>query len=365
MQDLFSPGGIPVLGDRILSACLGISPLGAITDEELPQLLQWGFAPWLALWLDQGYAELDKSPQASVCLAAQGACIHARTVRNHLEELLVATSKAGISICLLKGAALEPWLYPQAGFRPMGDIDVLVTGHQQEAFETILRKHGYRQQSARPASYYSHHHHSMPFRHEKLRVWIEVHTRLYPDIANTLRLHQEPLEFGDASCQRLTAHAQALYTVAHWADPFPGSKGLIGLIDLGLLVKASGMPDMLAFHFDAAQKDWLLRALDIATTLLPVNTTTPNNSQHSSLDKIRKNLLRTLANDHVLNSHPDTRWRSQATIATCWEALMNTSNPAIALGKLPWWLLFPPGDTRRFSPVLLGRRLSRLWRTQL
>ena len=103
----------------------------------------------------------------------------------------------------------------------MGDIDLLVTEQEQDPFEGILRSKNYLQRSACPPSYYTDHHHSMPFWHPRYGVWIEVHTRLYPDVANVFREQQETSRFGhqvkDFACLYMTRVSNfLLYNPNHY-----------------------------------------------------------------------------------------------------------------------------------------------------
>jgi len=316
------------------------------------------------MWLDRGWISIGAREESIVRLVARAVCLQAAVVQDRLGEILLAAADTGLSVCLLKGAALEPWIYPGPGFRPMGDIDLLVAPDEQSRFEAILRRHDYVQRSHLPASFYADHHHSMPFWNKQHGFWIEVHTRLFPAVADAFRKQQEAFNYGGIITHRLNAHAQALYTAAHWAYTFPGDKGLIGLIDLGLLLQNAGMPDLRRYQLRERDRDWLLRALSTACALLPSTTTAVDARPRAGPEAVRRRLLLVLGNKYVIDDKPYTRWNSSTVVADYWCALMNTNKPTAALGRLPWWFLFPPRSTNRFSPALAWQRMSRLWRQQ-
>lgn len=350
---------------RLLAACLDSAPMGSISGTELAEAIKLGFAPWLAMWLEQGSLVLETAEQRTLRIAGRAVSLQARATRDDLGELLVAANDAGISVCLLKGAALEPWVYPGPGYRPMGDIDLLVAEHEQGHFEAILRSHDYVQRSEYPPSYFTDHHHSMPFWHPRYGVCIEVHTRLYPEVANVFREQQETFDYDGVVTGRLNAPAQILYTVSHWAALFPGRKGLIALLDLGLLLRLYGMPDIQLYQLKPDQRKWLERALETACAMLPGKTEAPRAYPETRLEEARCHLLRALARNYIVDGSTYTRWSSSAVIANHWDALMNTTSPAIALGRVPWWFLFPPHSRHRFHPGFLLQRICRLWRQDL
>jgi hypothetical protein len=350
---------------RLLAACLDSAPIGRISEAQIAEAIRLGFAPWLARWLEQGSLVPETADQGTLRIAGRAVTLQARATREHLGELLVAAEDAGVSVCLLKGAATEPRVYPGPGYRPMGDVDLLVAEQAQGDFEAILRRNNYVQRSDNPPGFYTRHHHSMPFWHPRYGVWIEVHTRLYPDVANVFREHQEIFDYDGVLTRRLSAPAQMLYTVSHWADPYPGSGGLIALIDLGLLMRLSGTPDIERFQLTPDQREWVQRALETACAMLPRNRDLPPAYPRTRLEATRCHLLRALARDYIVDGRTYTRWSSSAVIANRWNALMNTTSPAIALGRVPWWFLFPPRGCRRFHPGFIVQRASRLWRQDL
>jgi hypothetical protein len=338
--------------------------MGNITNGELAESMRLGFAPWLALWLDQQNLAIGAEEQRMLRIASRVVSLHARAVKEHLRELLAAADNSGLSVCLLKGAAVEPWVYPGPGFRPMRDIDLLVAEEERGCLEAILRSSGYVQRSECPAAYYEDHHHSMPFWHPRHGLWIEVHKRLYPEVANVFRGQQETFDYDGVVARRLTPLAQILYTVSHWADPFPGSGGLIGLIDLGFLLRLCETLDIQHYPLKPDQREWLQRAFDTAGATLGREAVILPRYPKTRLEEIRCHLLRALASNYVVDGAGYTRWSSSAVIANHWNALMNSKSPALALARIPWWFLFPPGRSDRFHPGLVLQRLSRLWRQE-
>ncbi len=364
MQQRPDSTGVVPFRRWLLASCLNVDAPREVTKPEVDAAIRSGFASWLGLWLDQGRLATGAVEQATIRLASRAGAMRARDLASHLGDLLRSASQAGLQVCLLKGAALESAIYPGPGFRPMGDIDLLIAADMHPEFDKILRNEGYIQQSSQPAAYYLNHHHRMPYWHAQKGIWIEVHTRLFPSVANALLPWQETFEMGDVEVHRLQPRAHALYTVAHWAYPFPGSKGLVGLVDLGLLLRAAGMPEVQDYPLTAGERDWLLRALETACRLLPVDMPVRSPASHAPLETVRLRLLSGIALDYIVDDRPYSRWHSPSVLAGTWEALMNTARPVVALASLPWWFLFPRNHPRRFSPLFAWKRLGRLWRKQ-
>jgi hypothetical protein len=299
-----------------------------------------------------------------VNLAARAATLRAENLRERLANIVHHADGRGVPVCLLKGAVLEPWLYPGPGFRPMADIDVLVKPTLQPRFEALLAEQGYVQRSNFPPEAFTHHHHSMPFWHPEQGIWIEVHTRLYPEAANVLLEEVEPFDYRGTIVNRLRASAQIVYTVAHWAGRFTASQGFVGLLDLAFLLRQSGLPDLDHYDFDAPQRAWMRRALSTACSLLPPSAIPVNLVPPAGLERWRQLRLSSLCKCYVLDDEPFTRWRSPGFANARWRALMDTSSNLGALLREPWWCLFPP-EEGRFNPRTLYARVSRLWRRDI
>lgn len=352
-----------ILSVWLLRCALGEASPISFNVSEIDHAIECGFAPWLIRALEaQGQNYIKAENQEVLKLAARAAALQARNLHRRLAHILQYAAQRDISVCLLKGAALEPWLYPGPGFRPMADVDVLVEPALQQRFERLLAEEGYVQRSGLLREFYVDHHHSMPFWHPQQGTWIEVHTRLYPDVANLLLAEQECFNYQGTKARRLCASAHLLYTVAHWADPFPGPKGLVALLDLALLLRHTGPPDLECYDFDRQQRAWMRRALGVACSLLPTSSIPMNFTPALDPERWRRRRLQRLGERYILNDEPFGRWRSPTMVAYRWKALMNTPISTLALLREPWWVACPPRAEGRFSPHTLFSRLRRLWR---
>jgi hypothetical protein len=281
-----------------------------------------------------------------------------RQLHTKLEFLLSCAADAGLHACVLKGAALEEFLYPGPGFRPMSDIDLLVPKDQQEQFEAILRNASFVQRSQLPASFYDIHHHSMPFWHPKDHLWIEVHTRLFPPIADFLRNRQTTLTYGSVPAFQLDVDAQILYTSAHWFIPFPGLRGLVQLLDFALLIHRYGLPSLERPELSEQNK----ASFDCMLSVLSELVGAPYNSlSASNPERWRKALLTLIGEHYIIDGNIPGRWQSEYVLSRQWEALITTNNPILAICQLLWRYIFPPGQ-QQYSPKRLLARLHKATR---
>ncbi len=333
--------------------------------SEINRAIERGFAPWLARAMETHGQSVTAKSQEGLKLAARAAALQARDLQQRLAGIVDQAAGREIPVCLLKGAALEPWLYPGPGFRPMADVDLLVTPARQHQFEQLLAEQGYVQRSQFPGPWPADMHHSMPFWHPQQGNWIEVHTRLSPSVANVLLTDQECFDYHGTKANRLRAQSQILYTVAHWAGRFLGPDSIISLLDLVLLLRHAGLPDLERFDFDAPQRAWLRRALGVACLLLPKSAIPANLPFPEGLEAWRWRRLIGVGERYILDDEPFGRWHSPGFADARWKALMDTPSNTIAILREPWWCLFPPREEGRFSPRTLYSRMSRLWRKDL
>jgi hypothetical protein len=124
-----------------------------------------------------------------------------------LQEILAAFSREGISVVLLKGAALAITVYRSVGLRPMFDVDLLVRSNQLERAAGILRNLGYvSDESYATADWYKrHHHHLVPFVASDRSISIELHHHILSPRAevevppDTFWQHAHPVSLGSES----------------------------------------------------------------------------------------------------------------------------------------------------------------------
>lgn len=181
----------------------------------------------------------------------QGANLTARLMTDELlgsmDEILRACEGGARPPTLLKGISACTELYPEPHLRPMRDIDFLVATEDLAKTESALFGLGYRQESNRPRHYYETHHHTMPFRHPRTGVWVEVHRGLCAAgsevgsdpafSAERVSAERRISEFRGRPVYRLSAELQIVYLAAHWAYDFQPAGGLVAMLDVIHLLK--------------------------------------------------------------------------------------------------------------------------------
>jgi hypothetical protein len=362
-QTIFESGIVSPSGDRkssfgrwILDSCLTEPSPRALNSEEVDRAIALGLAAWADRWLQYGCVHAAPKDIERVHVAATAAAMVGRQLHSRLERLLLRTFQTGIKVCLLKGVGTEEWLYPGPGFRPLGDIDLLVSEDQRAAFEAILSQESFVQRSESPDSVFETCHHSMPFWHPADHCWIEVHTRLFPDIADFLRRRQTSLSYGTAPAYQLEGEAQTLYTAAHWAVSFPRRRGLVQLLDFALLVERIGIPTLNRVEIPNEHAEWFDRALAVASELLELPYLGPT---PATAERLRRAILVSLGTHYIVDGKDADFMRTEEMLFVWWRDLMNTRDPALAVAKVPYRYFFPHG-IRRHLPDRLSKRLAKL-----
>ena len=115
----------------------------ADTDNLAVSALVLGLAPLLA-WRLSGWG-ITLPPRAAAKLQAgrQASALRQQAIEAQLADVLAACAREQIALIVLKGAYLATHFYPDAGTRPMNDIDVLVRRKQLPALEVLLKRLGY------------------------------------------------------------------------------------------------------------------------------------------------------------------------------------------------------------------------------
>jgi len=161
-------------------AHLQLSPAAqAAIQQAVPVFTQWDafvelaerqrMAPLVYHHLRQ----LDTAVPSPARLALQGLYLRHKQANETrfalLAEIVQWLEEAGISVWLLKGAALAPLVYPELALRPMGDLDLLVHPAQAEEAFALLCQHGFRQIAVGA---------KMPEEHRHLPVLAKEHNQL-------------------------------------------------------------------------------------------------------------------------------------------------------------------------------------------
>jgi hypothetical protein len=102
-----------------------------------------GIAPLLHWQLTAWGVTLPPRTGAKLLAVRNASAIRLQSIEAQLAEILVAAAQSQISPIVLKGAYLAAHVYPEAGLRPMNDIDILVSPTELPAIEAILVRLGY------------------------------------------------------------------------------------------------------------------------------------------------------------------------------------------------------------------------------
>ena len=243
-----APGLLPLLQAVVAGeARFAVDSLAVGVVE---RALECGFGPILARVTRASGTE--GSPYAD---AIQGADLTARVITADILEtvadILRLTAEAGCDVALLKGCSTCIRYYPEPHLRTMGDIDLLVVAGQWLQVEALFRAHGFEHTSATPPpSWYQHHHHSIPLWHPRRRLWIELHTRLYPPsspLAAEGRFSPNAIEklvtstaIGGHAVRVFAHELQLVYTATRWAEMPNLQRGAFPILDAALLIATQG-----------------------------------------------------------------------------------------------------------------------------
>ena len=102
-----------------------------------------GLAPLLHWRLDDWNLHLPARAEAKLRAAREASSARQLAIEAQLSELLAACASQQIEVIVLKGAYLAAFVYPDAGLRPMNDIDIMVRADQLPAVEKILTSLNY------------------------------------------------------------------------------------------------------------------------------------------------------------------------------------------------------------------------------
>jgi hypothetical protein len=181
---------------QLLIACAGVASPQTIR-QLLRSDLDWGWI--LGRAVDYGtapamYCNLKSSAgkqliateiMARLRSVYRRSCIDQINASVKLKEILLAFSREGIAVIVLKGAALAELVYRGLGLRTMLDLDLLVRKTDLDLADNVLRQLGYvPDESYRSQEWYrEHHHHLAPYVAGDRSLVIEVHHHVVPTVA--------------------------------------------------------------------------------------------------------------------------------------------------------------------------------------
>lgn len=201
-------------------------------------------APWLAAAIAREPG-LDRGAFGALVSAAGGLTFHALRLFSELSTVLGRLNEAGVPVVVLKGPVLARSVYPDAGLRPYGDIDVLIHERDLVQVSRLLLERGYLEKNGA-------HEHEANRMHDCHGVFqrifvndatgliIEVHCDhlqigLEPVGMDEIWAMSVPVEFGRASARTLEPHDMFVQLCVHLQRH--GYERLIWLKDIELIVR--------------------------------------------------------------------------------------------------------------------------------
>jgi hypothetical protein len=356
--------------------------LDAIAPLSVEAVIEAGFGPALA-WVTR---DCTHRPSAHGLPAADdpvvllhAADLTARLITGDLldavGDLVAAAHTAGCSPVLLKGGAAAIQFYPLPHLRTMGDIDLLVAPDKYAAIAEVLRDLGFEQRRQHPpvAIDYRTHHHDMPFWHARRRLWVEVHTRLFPAYSplaadRRFALHAlEPMlvtrHIGKQPVRVMTPEMHLLYTSARWAESLNRERGAFPVLDAALLLRStSGTLDWDAIH-RAAGDSWAAATLDLLIHCLRRWRLTGSREPPSAVrarsfaEAARVEALHRMATTYVMERCAPGSVLTARNLRSMWAAMVRPRAAWRNLLGAPLAVAFPPGDDR-FNPTRAVRRAA-------
>jgi|1185.fasta_scaffold03418_3 hypothetical protein len=174
------------------------------------------------------HSEADRIPrEAELQLAVLALDAKQRMLRleQRLQESLAALHDAGISVTLLKGAAIGLGVYCAMAERMMSDIDLLVDAEQVLDARDVLKRVGWVMDASLPGdeSYAGHHHLPPLLDVSGTDCRLELHTAILPtahpfDLPHrAIQGASRELRVGNTPVRVLGATHYALHVATHWA----------------------------------------------------------------------------------------------------------------------------------------------------
>lgn len=298
-------------------------------------------------------------------------------------EIIDACQEEGVTPTLLKGISIADQHYPEGHLRPMGDIDILVPGQAYGTVESALlrrgyvRKPGYEVEEAAA--------HGAPLFDPQRRVWVEVHTALFPADSRlrTNAMFGPPhvaaqsvaSNFRGRQVLRLSNEFQLAYIASYWIRDL--SRGgvdpsfVMPLFDAIYLLKACGQTldwEGLRAQFDNelataslyVMLDYLVRR-GFTDCAIPILSDLAAGQRIVGMPErtiIRAMIDACLVGDERVDG---AFMRGHPMIAkSILHTLLAEGSHAGKLSALPWNVVFPPWIAQRYGVRFQRERIARL-----
>jgi hypothetical protein len=298
-------------------------------------------------------------------------------------EVIDACQGVGAQPTLLKGISISLQHYPVPHTRPMGDIDILVPELDFERVESSLLRIGMVRASDRiqpPGS-----HHGTPLVHPNRRVWIEVHSALFP---KSSALSSGAL-FGPAriaACSiastfqgrrvyRLSDELQLAYIASSWVRDLSRNEihpsFVLPLLDAVYLLRYSGhsldWEKLLAGLDDselAAASLYVMLAYLCRHGLAACEPRVLSRiaSRQRIIGAWERRVIETLLDTYLVGGRPFARFFTEWTALIVLNTLLERGSRLRKLFALPWNIVFPPSLPDRYNIGFHARRIARVLR---
>jgi hypothetical protein len=249
------------LESRALLSCLATNRtaqqiLSDITDPQLSWeklfdvACQLGVGPLLYVRLGE-LGLRDKIP-VDVARRIKEECFSSQArnmkVYAELKTVLAALSWEGLSVVVLKGAALAELVYRHIGLRTMADVDLLVERKNLDKAGAILERLGFLPyEGYRDKQWYTeHHHHMVPYVSSDGSMTIEVHWHIIERTAlidlpiDQLWARAQSVRIASVPCLALSVEHMLLHVALHLSSPNRFLGQLRGLYDVAELLRRFG-----------------------------------------------------------------------------------------------------------------------------
>ena len=227
------------------------SLLREVSDRELRWLLAGGLGPLIfhaTRNISDGMPAKLREVLLSADLTAQ--VLHGAII-DSAKDVIDACAVCEVPVTLLKGISISGQYYPEAHLRPMSDVDVLIPAQGYSAVESELARRGFQRGSDPPMEDA---YHGIPLVHRERRVWVELHTALYPQRSGLMENSTFGLQnvaarsvdslFHGRQVRRLSNELQLVYIASSWIQDLTLSRihptSLPALFDAVYLLKSSG-----------------------------------------------------------------------------------------------------------------------------
>ena len=216
----------------------------------------------------------------------------------------------------------------------------------------------------------------MPFFHPLRKIWVEVHSRLFPPTATVaddkvfsrdqITSQTVSLEFRGVRCMQLTDEMQLVYTSSHWAEEFNSARGLVPIVDVFYLLTRSThvidwglilswLPGTAASAHLCLMTSYLERR---GLITIPEEVRKKLLAYATNVNHLNLSLLCRLIDAFLVEGQPYGRMLTGANVGIIWKTLLSRGSPASNLLSISWNLVLPPGEPRRFNPAFQLSRIA-------